>query len=614
MPAHSRPVASIVRVLDPAASHWNELGHRRLLKHTSVPCEILDCALEASYGAAVNRGAAQARAEQLVVMQGDTLVGPDWLEPLLSAASRGDAAVTPCVTGVDGAVQAAGYLATRRGELIPFGRGSTAADSFSAFVRDVASPSPACFLVTRRAFLAAGAFDTSIEGPPQLETADLAFALRARGQRVLFQPASTVQSGAAPGDAGSYSLGPALRRRWSAALAQLPASTGSGLARSLVELRDGHTAARLLVVDDRVPHLDRGGGDPRMHRLLMELASSWPDVRVTLFALMPDNGARYARGLRQAGVEVVYGEPLGDWLSSRPFYYDVVMISRPRPVLDQLRATQPQARFVYDMEAVHVRRHQRMMEVAPPDAVRDVANAIRELLPLEVGLIADADAVLCVSEDDRAFARVVAPSTPSFLVCHASDPPDEVPPFDDRRDIVFFGAFWNPGSPNEDAALYLARRVMPFIWAEDPSIRLVIIGADPTPAVRDLDEGNISVRGYVSDPSDVLTRARVLIVPMRVGAGVKLRLIDAMAAGLPFVTTTVGAEGLPLADLRPLIVADAPIDIARRALTLYRDRDLWTQVQHTLRDRAATCYSTRALRRELVEAMMALGFAPPAAG
>ena len=154
---------------------------------------------------------------------------------------------------------------------------------------------------------------------------------------------------------------------------------------------------------------------------------------------------------------------------------------------------------------------------------------------------------------------------------------------------------------------------MPFIWAEDPSIRLVIIGADPTPAVRNLDGDNISVRGYVNDPTDVLTRARVLVVPMRVGAGVKLRLIDAMAAGLPFVTTTIGAEGLPLADLRPLIVADAPIDIPRRALTLYRDRDLWTQVQCTLRDLAATRYSTRALRRELVEAMMAVGFAPPAA-
>ena len=98
-----------------------------------------------------------------------------------------------------------------------------------------------------------------------------------------------------------------------------------------------------------------------------------------------------------------------------------------------------------------------MMEVAPPDDVRVWRAPSVISLPLEVGLIAEADAVLCVSEDDRAFARAVSPSTPAFLVCHASDPPDVVPPFDDRRDSAFFGAFWNSGCPNEDAALHLAR-------------------------------------------------------------------------------------------------------------------------------------------------------------
>ena len=108
MAAHSRPIVSIVRVLDPSRRAVGRARRSRLLKHTPVPCEILDSAIETSYGAAVNRGAARAQAEQLVVMQGDTLVGPDWLEPLLSAASRGDAAVTPCVTGVDEAIRAAG--------------------------------------------------------------------------------------------------------------------------------------------------------------------------------------------------------------------------------------------------------------------------------------------------------------------------------------------------------------------------------------------------------------------------------------------------------------------------------------------------------------------------
>jgi glycosyltransferase involved in cell wall biosynthesis len=375
-------------------------------------------------------------------------------------------------------------------------------------------------------------------------------------------------------------------------------------------VRDAHVRARLLIVDDRVPHADRGGGDPRMHRLIMELAASWPDLRVTLFALMPDNGALYARALRQAGIEVVYGHPLSEWLAARRCYYDVVLVSRPRPVLEAVRDTQPQARLVYDMEAVHVRRYQRMLGTAPPGRARHITDAIRELLPLEAGLVAAADAVLCVSDDDRAFAREVSPSTPAFIVGHASDPPAVVPPFDERRDIVFFGAFWNPGSPNEDAALHLAHRIMPFIWADDPAIRLTIIGADPTPAVRALAGERVIVRGYVADPHEVLTRARVHVVPMRVGAGIKLRLIDSMTAGLPFVTTTVGAEGLPLTDLRDVMVADAPMEIARKTLTLYRDRALWTDVQQELRDLAAARYSRAALRRELVDALAVVGLCP----
>jgi uncharacterized repeat protein (TIGR01451 family) len=138
----------------------------------------------------------------------------------------------------------------------------------------------------------------------------------------------------------------------------------------------------------------------------------------------------------------------------------------------------------------------------------------------------------------------------------------------------------------------------------------VIIGADPTPAVRALAGERIVVRGYVTDPHEVLTRARVHVVPMRVGAGIKLRLIDSMAAGLPFVTTTVGAEGLPLTGLRSVMVADAPMEIARRALRLYRDRALWTDVQQALRDIAAARYSRAALRRELVDALAVVGLAP----
>jgi glycosyltransferase involved in cell wall biosynthesis len=601
------PMVSIVRVGASPTSRWNDVARARLAKHTRAAHEIVDCEIDTTFGAAVNRGAARARGEYLVVIRADTLVGPDWLEPLLSICSRWNAVVTPCVKSLDGAVLEAGYMTRRNGDLVAYGRGSTAPDLSWSFVREVSSPSPACFAVPRRAFLSAGGFDKAVAGSPLLETADLTFTLRARGLRTLFQPESTVQIEASSDDPESLPLSRAFRRRWNDALAGMPSIALGGSSRALIEMRDAHASHRLLVIDDRVPHVDRGGGDPRMHLILMELAANWPSLRVTLFALMPDNGAQYARALQQAGIEVVYGANLDEWLASRRCCFDTVMISRPRPVLESVRTTQPQAMLIYDMEAVHFRRYQRMLPIAPLDDVAGLKKSMHDSLQCEASLMAASDVVLCVSDEDRTVAHAIAPATPSFIVSHASAAPEVSPSFEERQDMVFFGAFWNPGSPNEDAVLHLAHRIMPLVWAGDPSIRLVIAGADPTPAVRRLHGDRIIVRGYVRDPNDVLTRARVHVVPMRVGAGIKLRLIDSMAAGLPFVTTTIGAEGLPLATLADTVVADAPDDIARLALLLYRDRDLWTNVQRTIRDIASSHYSTTTLQQQIASAMAAVG-------
>ena len=122
------PAVSIVRVGELATSRWNDVARARLAKHTCVAHEIVECAIDTTFGAAVNRAAARARGEHLVVMHADTLVGPDWLEPLLSTGSHRNAVVTPCIKGLDGAVVEAGLIARRNGDLVACGRGSTAHD------------------------------------------------------------------------------------------------------------------------------------------------------------------------------------------------------------------------------------------------------------------------------------------------------------------------------------------------------------------------------------------------------------------------------------------------------------------------------------------------------
>jgi glycosyltransferase involved in cell wall biosynthesis len=208
---------------------------------------------------------------------------------------------------------------------------------------------------------------------------------------------------------------------------------------------------------------------------------------------------------------------------------------------------------------------------------------------------------------------MVSPATPSFIVSHLAEVSAASSAFFRRRDLLFFGGFWNPGSPNEDAVLYLAQRIMPLIWKVAPDVRLLIAGADPTPAVRNLACDRIHVPGYIADPREIFDRVRVHVAPMRFGAGIKLRLVETMAAGLPFVTTGVGAEGLPLDEMYAELVAETPRQIAERTLALYQDEAAWTHAHRTLRRIAEHHYGRATFQAALANALTAVGIvAPPA--
>jgi O-antigen biosynthesis protein len=98
---------------------------------------------------------------------------------------------------------------------------------------------------------------------------------------------------------------------------------------------------------------------------------------------------------------------------------------------------------------------------------------------------------------------------------------------------------------------------------------------------------------------------------MRFGARIKLKLIETMAVGLPFVSTRVGPEGLGLGPLAPLLVNDEPEEIARRTLLLYRDAELWEMTQLELLDIVRERFSRTMFCRTLAETMILAGMEPP---
>jgi GT2 family glycosyltransferase len=607
-------IAALVEHTDPCyelivvdnASHDDTLDQ---LRSSLTRATIIASTENKGFARGSNEGAQRAIGRFLCFLNPDAFVEAGWLSPLLGALDGHDTvgAAVPLFLHPDGRVQEAGSVVDSDGAALALGDGGEPGAFEYRFRRRVDYGSAACLLVRADLFREVGGFDPAYS-PAYYEDVDLCFKLSERRIATVFEPRSRVVHLRGGGSAHANALMNANRRvfvgRWGERLAARRPLRAADTPGFQLAARDAEALDRILVVDDRIPHHDRGSGDPRMAKLLTELIDLWPDARVTLFAADPMNAERYAPPLLERGIEVAYADERFDqWLTHRSYHYSIVLVSRSSNIErfeHHLLRTQPQARRIYDIEALAFRRFEQRGDAA--------AAGLREL---DRRGIEGADVIFCVSDEEADFAGELA-TGPVFVLPTYADALDVPPGFDERDGAVFFGGFLaGPGGPNEDAAVHLVEDVMPSVWNELPDLALEVVGANPTAAVRELQGPRVHVVGFVPDPIERLSHARVHIHPLRFGAGIKLKLIDTMAAGLPFVTTPTGAQGLGLGDFEKVVVADDPAELARRALALYRDRGLWEHVQAGFLDVLRTRFGRESFRRTLVEAFAHLGVAPP---
>jgi glycosyltransferase involved in cell wall biosynthesis len=132
-------------------------------------------------------------------------------------------------------------------------------------------------------------------------------------------------------------------------------------------------------------------------------------------------------------------------------------------------------------------------------------------------------------------------------------------------------------------------------------VQFVVAGRDPSPTVRALGQTdrNTIVTGTVPDLRGYLWRAAVYVCPLRIGVGIKNRLLEAMAAGCPIVSTSVGVEGMDVADGEHVLVADSPEAIASAVLRLLADRPLARRLGDAARERAVSRYSWETMAQRI---------------
>jgi sugar transferase (PEP-CTERM/EpsH1 system associated) len=231
----------------------------------------------------------------------------------------------------------------------------------------------------------------------------------------------------------------------------------------------------------------------------------------------------------------------------------------------------PKVLFTHNVEAAIWRRH---YEVATNPIWKAISRLEwRKMEAAERRYLRLADRVLTVSQTDRdAFAPFVEPGKLTVIPTGVDvDYFQPLPVEETTNLLVFTGSMdW---LPNEDAILYFVDAILPLIKQQCPEVSLEVAGRSPSRKLQALaeTEKNIRLTGWVEDIRPFVARGSVCIVPLRIGGGTRLKIFEAMAMNKAVVSTSVGAEGLPVRSGENILLADTPNDFAEAVVSLLRD-------------------------------------------
>ncbi len=333
---------------------------------------------------------------------------------------------------------------------------------------------------------------------------------------------------------------------------------------------------------------------------LLALASGQPDLAGRLWS------PEYAAALRRVLVD---------------HSFDLIQVEglELAPYLAMVRAMAPAVPVVYDAHnAEHVLQRRAALVDArhPARWPRALYSALQvpRLRRWEAITCRRADQVTCVSAEDAAALRRLAPRRDPVVVANGidlADYPHALAVEDQGSErLVFSGKM--DYRPNVDAALWFAGAILPRIRAARPGVTFTVVGQQPDARLHRLDgRGGVRVTGAVPDTRPYIAEAGVYVAPLRMGGGTRFKLLEAMALGRPIVSTRLGAEGFAVQSGREVQLADDAASFARAVLDLLADPQRRATLGAAGRAFVQAEYDWAAIVPRLEELYAALGAAAP---
>ena len=529
-----------------------------------------------------NNAAKSARGKYVMFLNNDTQVTPGWLSSLVDLIESDDTIgmVGSKLVYPDGRLQEAGGIIWSDGSGWNYGRLDDPDKAEYNYVKDVDYISGAAILLSVKLWKEIGGFDDRF-APAYCEDSDLAFEVRKAGCRVVYQPLSKVIhfEGVSNGtDVNGTGLkryqvenSKKLKEKWAEEFKKQCVNTGNPNPFRARERSMGKPV--ILVVDHYVPTYDKDAGSKTTFQYLKMFLKKGYVVK-----FLGDNFLHeepYSTTLQQMGIEILYGPEyqsgIWDWIMKNKDEIDFAYLNRPHiatKYVDFLKKN-TDIKIIYYGHDLHFLREYREYELTGDIQKKRESDYWKSI---EFSLMEKAAVSYYPSYVEEEAIHAVKPEIPvkaitayvyeSFLENIDHD-------FEKREGLLFVGGFAHP--PNADAVLWFAREVFPKI-RETLSVNFYVVGSKVTEEIKALEQpgSGIIVKGFVTEEelSRLYAECRVVVVPLRYGAGVKGKVVEAVYNGAAIVTTSVGAEGIPEAE-HVMRIADEPEAFAAAVTEIY---------------------------------------------
>lgn len=530
-----------------------------------------------------NKAAKVANGEYLLLLNNDTVVLANWLLKMLEIFYEdskvgivGSKLIYP-----NGLLQEAGGIVWKDGSAANFGKFNSPQGSEYNYKKEVDYISGACLMIKKSIWVQINGFDTRY-CPAYYEDTDLAFEVRKAGYKIVYQPHSEIVH--FEGMSNGLDLSKGIKayqvlnkekfyNKWKNILSSEHNEPNQDLYYAKDRSKNKKT---ILIFDTNFLQFDKNAGAKSIFhymKLYVKMGYNVKFFSEDRLLIEP-----YASVLQDIGIELISSN-IKKWVKQNRKYIDFIIFQRIETIQKYFMFIKRMisAKIIFFPHDLYHLRIKRQGELFKKRKLIRISEKIKKM---EFKYINLSDYTYVFGEYEYKYLKTEFPNKnirniPLFFYQEKGRRIDPI----ERKDLMFLGNFKH--IPNIDGIMWFLKEVFPDLILKIPDIKLYIIGDNPTDEIRkeSTKYSNIILTGFVNDNelNEYLQKIKIMIIPLRFGAGVKGKLLDGLFYGMPIVSTSIGIEGMPGIE-KIVLKADNKNEFIEQIMLINSNAELYSNI------------------------------------